>query len=41
MCSLEKYRLKDIEMLKVLIESGIPIKDVAEKVGMQFEKGNI
>jgi len=27
----EKYGSKDIEMMKALIESGTPIKDVAEK----------
>ncbi|WP_347550033.1 recombinase family protein [Pseudalkalibacillus hwajinpoensis] len=30
----EKYGLKDIEMMKALIESGTPIKDVAEKWGV-------
>ncbi|PGZ34507.1 transposase [Bacillus anthracis] len=27
----EKFEVKDIEMMKSLIESGTPIKDVAEK----------
>lgn len=31
---LEKYGQKDIEMMKALIESGTPIKDVAEKWGV-------
>ncbi|HBT71272.1 MAG TPA: DNA invertase [Lysinibacillus sp.] len=30
----EKYGSKDIEMMKALIESGAPIKDVAEKWGV-------
>ncbi|SCA96942.1 Resolvase/integrase Bin [Bacillus mycoides] len=30
----EKFGLKDIEMMKSLIESGTPIKDVAEKWGV-------
>jgi len=30
----EKYGSKDIEMMKALIESGTPIKDVAEKWGV-------
>jgi hypothetical protein len=30
----EKYGSKDIEMMKSLIESGTPIKDVAEKCGV-------
>lgn len=30
----EKFGLKDIEMMKALIESGTPIKDVAEKWGV-------
>ncbi|MGW6193826.1 recombinase family protein [Bacillus cereus] len=30
----EKYGPKDIEMMKALIESGTPIKDVAEKWGV-------
>lgn len=30
----EKYGAKDIEMMKALIESGISIKDVAEKCGV-------
>lgn len=30
----EKYKSKDIEMMKFLIESGTPFKDVAEKWGV-------
>ncbi|MGC3637038.1 helix-turn-helix domain-containing protein, partial [Enterococcus faecium] len=30
----EKYRSKDIEMMRALIENGTPIKDVAEIWGV-------
>jgi len=30
----EKYGLKDIDMMKALIDGGTPIKDVAERLGV-------
>jgi DNA invertase Pin-like site-specific DNA recombinase len=37
----EKFGPKDIEMMKSLIENGIPIKDVAEKLLKKRKRGNL